>query len=137
MLPSFSTPSRNEDAPPVLTVSLPLRFVASGLLSLFVGVVWLGFRPEILATYHYNQHVVALTHVFTLGWITSVIMGAMYQLVPVALETRLHSERLAKWQYVLHMIGLVGMVWMFWIWDMKQVGPLRFDHGARNWAVCL
>src|SRR5690606_36539429 len=76
----------------------------------------------VLATYHYNQHVIALTHLFVLGWITTIVMGAMYQLVPVALETRLYSERLAKWQFVFHVVGLVGMVWMFRIWDMTQVG---------------
>jgi hypothetical protein len=46
----------------------------------------------------------------------------MYQLVPVALETRLYSERLAKWQFAFHLIGFVGMVWMFKHWNMKQVG---------------
>jgi hypothetical protein len=104
------------------SASLPLRFVLTGLLALFVGVAWLAFRPELLAMYHYNQHSIALTHLFTLGWISSIIMGAMYQLVPVALEAKLHSERLAQWQFVMHVIGFVGMVWMFWRWDVKQVG---------------
>src|SRR3974390_1850222 len=49
-------------------------------------------------------------------------MGAMYQLVPVALETKLYSERLAKWQFAFHLVGFVGMVWMFETWNMKQVG---------------
>src|SRR5262245_35631981 len=49
-------------------------------------------------------------------------MGATYQLVPVALETKLYSERVAKWQFAFHVIGFVGMVWMFRKWDMKQVG---------------
>ena len=104
------------------SVTLPLRFVLTGVLALFTGVIWLVLRPDILATYHYNQYVIAVTHLFTLGWITSIVMGAMYQLVPVALETRLYSERLARWHYVLHVVGFVGMVWMFWRWDMKQVG---------------
>ncbi|MBI3853961.1 MAG: cbb3-type cytochrome c oxidase subunit I [Verrucomicrobia bacterium] len=104
------------------SVSLPLRFVVTGMLSLFSGILWLVLRPDILATYHYNQYVIAVTHLFTLGWISSIVMGAMYQLVPVALETRLHSERLARWQFVLHVIGFAGMIWMFWIWNMKQVG---------------
>ena len=111
--------------PPVLgapSVSLPLRFVLTGMLSLFVGVGWLVARPGILATYHYNQYVIAVTHLFVLGFICSIVMGAMYQLVPVALETRLYSERLAKWQFAFHLVGFVGMVWMFWVWDMKQVG---------------
>ena len=67
-------PSRPESkatrqhAEPVLgapSVSLPLRFVLTGMLSLFVGVGWLVARPGILATYHYNQYVIAVTVSYT------------------------------------------------------------------------
>jgi hypothetical protein len=111
------------------SVTLPLRFIVTGMFSLFTGVAWLLARPDILATYHYNQYVIAVTHLFVLGWIGSVIMGAMYQLVPVALETRLHSERLARWHFVLHVTGFAGMVAMFWVWDMKQVGHFGSAFG--------
>lgn len=104
------------------SVTLPLRFVLTGVLSLVAGLVLLAARPDILASYHYNQYVVAATHLFVLGFICTIVMGAMYQLVPVALETRLFSERLARWQFVFHVIGVAGMVWMFWRWDLKQVG---------------
>ncbi len=104
------------------SVSVPLRFVVTGLLALFVGVGWLVAQPHLLTTYHYNQNIIALTHLFVLGWISSVVMGAMYQLVPVALETKLYSERLARWHFVFHIVGFVGMVLMFRIWNMKQVG---------------
>ena len=104
------------------SVTLPLRFIVTGLLALFLGTGWLIARPDLLTTYHYNQGIIALTHLFVLGWICSVVMGAVYQLVPVALETRLYSERLAKWQFILHLVGFIGMVWMFGKWDMKQVG---------------
>lgn len=85
-------------------------------------MIWLAARPDVLTTYHYNQYVIALTHLFVLGWLGTVVMGAMYQLVPVALESKLHSERMAKWQFMFQVLGFAGMVWMFWIWDMKQVG---------------
>jgi cbb3-type cytochrome oxidase subunit 1 len=101
---------------------LPLRFVVLGVTALLTGVLILVFRPEVLATYHYNQWVLAVTHLFTLGWISSIIMGSMYQLVPVALETKLFSERLVRWQFALHLVGVAGMVWMFWIWDVQQMG---------------
>ena len=104
------------------SVSLPLRFMLTGLGSLFVAVGWIIAKPSILASYHYNQYVIAATHLIVLGFICTVVMGAMYQLVPVALETKLYSERLAKWQFVFHLVGFVGMVWMFNVWDMKQVG---------------
>jgi len=103
-------------------VWLPLRFILTGVAALVVGIGWLIAHPNLLTTYHYNQNIIALTHLVVLGWICSVVMGAMYQLVPVALETRLYSERLAKWQFAFHSIGFVRMVWMFKMWNLKQVG---------------
>jgi len=104
------------------SVSLPLRFMLTGLVALFFAVGWIIAKPSILASYHYNQYVIAATHLVVLGFICTVVMGAMYQLVPVALETKLYSERLAKWQFALHVIGFIGMVAMFNVWNMKQVG---------------
>jgi hypothetical protein len=103
-------------------VTLPLRFIVLGIPSLVAGLGVLAARPDLLAEYHYNQHIIALTHLVVLGWLASVAMGAIYQLAPVALETRLHSPRLARWHFALHLVGVPGMVWMFWVWDMKQVG---------------
>jgi cbb3-type cytochrome oxidase subunit 1 len=102
-------------------MALPLRFILTGLAALFAGTIFLVARPIILAGYHYSAEVLAATHLFVLGWICSVIMGAMYHLVPVALETRLHSERLARWQFVLHVIGFMGMVLTFQFSDLKHV----------------
>jgi cbb3-type cytochrome oxidase subunit 1 len=99
-----------------------LAFVLTGLVALVTGAGWLVARPAMLATYHYNQYVIAATHLFVLGWICSVVMGAVYQLVPVALETRLYSEKLAWVQWACHVVGFIGMVWMFQSWNMKQVG---------------
>jgi hypothetical protein len=104
------------------SISLPLQFIVTGLAALLLGAGWLVARPGILAAYHYNQQVIAVTHLFVLGGLCSIVMGAMYQLVPVALETRLHSERLARWQFVFHVVGLAGMVWMFHRWNLTQVG---------------
>ena len=91
-----------------------------------------------LATYHYNQYVIAATHLFVLGWICSVIMGAMYQLVPVALETRLHSERLARGgNSCCTSSASSGWSWMFRVWNMKQVGHFGSVAGDRRRAVRL
>ena len=111
------------------SVAIPLRFVVTGIASLLVAMAWIAFRPALLATYHYNQYIIAVTHLFVLGWLCSVIMGAVYQLVPVALETKLHSEKLARWHFALHTVGFVGMVAMFWVWDMKQVGHFGSTFG--------
>lgn len=116
--------------PQVPSVRVPLQFVLTGVVALVAGMVILVRRPDLLATYHYNQYIIATTHLFVLGWITSIVMGAMYQLVPVALETRLYSERLARWHFPLHLIAVAGMVWMFWKWDMKQVAHFASAYAA-------
>jgi hypothetical protein len=104
------------------SVKLPLAFMMIGLTALGTGTVWLITNPTLLSTYHYSPFAIAATHLFVLGWICSIVMGAMYQLVPVALETKLFSERLAWAQLFCHAIGFIGMVWMFKAWNMKQVG---------------
>jgi hypothetical protein len=117
--PVATAPPLGANAP---SVALPLIFTLTGLLALCVGITWLVVQPSLLATYHYNQNVIAATHLFVLGWICSVVMGAIYQLVPVALETRLYSEKLARWHFAFHVVGFIGMVWMFRVWNMEQVG---------------
>ena len=104
------------------SIRLPLQFMVVGLLALLTGAVWLLAQPDILAVSRYAPDAVAVTHLFVLGWLCSVVMGAVYQLVPVALETKLHSERLAHWQFAFHTIGFVGMVLMFRTWNMKLLG---------------
>jgi len=120
--PRATSPRPAGFSPHAPSVTLPLRFMVTGLLALITGVGLLVLRPAMLATYHYNQYVIATTHLFVLGWICTIVMGAMYQLVPVALETKLYSEKLAAWQFAFHLVGFSGMVWMFWTWNMKQVG---------------
>src|SRR5437016_6342807 len=117
--PVTGTSAFGQNAPPI---KLPLAFILTVLAALSLGVTWLAIQPPVLASYHYNQNVIALTHLFVLGWVSSIVMGAMYQLVPVALETKLYSEGLARWQFAFHLIGFIGMVWMFRAWNMKQVG---------------
>lgn len=120
--PSRPTVAPQLTAASVASIKLPLAFILTGLGAMVFGYVWLVVRPELLATYHYNQYVIAATHLFVLGWLSSVVMGAMYQLVPVALETKLYSQTLAKVQFACHLVGFIGMVWMFERWNMKQVG---------------
>ena len=103
-------------------VRLPLCFVLTGVLSLLVSAGVLLAQPDLLAMYHYTPHLIAVTHLFVLGFICSIVMGAMYQLVPVTLETQIFSERLVKFQFAAHVIGFVGMVWAFWNFNLALVG---------------
>jgi hypothetical protein len=67
-------------------------------------------------TGHYFQpHVLAITHMAALGWGTCVIFGAYYQLVPVILETKLYSTKLAWVSWAMLLPGVICLVYAFWV----------------------
>ncbi|MGE5674764.1 MAG: hypothetical protein ACM3XM_12985 [Mycobacterium leprae] len=90
---------------------VPLRWFLLGLfylLTLLLVSIWKA--PMLAADYLHNPATLAVTHLFTLGFGGSVVTGAIYQLVPVMLYSRLRSERLANWHLVLHGAGVAAMV---------------------------
>jgi hypothetical protein len=94
---------------------LPLSYLgaaAAAFVAAMAALPWLA--PE-LGGHYYHPRVLALTHLVTLGWITMSILGASYQLIPIVLERPLWSERLARWQLGVLLIGVTGMIAHFWI----------------------
>ena len=61
------------------------------LLAGAIGLLWIA--PELAAGAYPSAHVAGITHLFTLGWLTTAIFGALYQLLPVALGAPLRSVR--------------------------------------------
>ncbi|MBI4841747.1 MAG: cbb3-type cytochrome c oxidase subunit I [candidate division NC10 bacterium] len=94
---------------------VPLRYFMAAQGALLATLLWAPFQVSDLLDFYYQGHALALTHLLTLGWITMTIMGASFQLVPVALETTLYSERLARWQFWIMLLGVTAMVGHFWI----------------------
>jgi hypothetical protein len=62
------------------------------LLAGSVGLVWIA--PELAAGDYLSPHVAGVTHLFTLGWLTMTIFGALYQLLPVALGAPIRWPKL-------------------------------------------
>ena len=63
------------------------------LLAGAVGLVWIA--PELAAGLYLAPHVAGVTHLFTLGWLTTIIFGALYQLLPGALGAPIRWPRVA------------------------------------------
>ncbi len=63
------------------------------LLAGAVGLVWVA--PELAAGNFLSPRVAGITHLFTLGWLTTTIFGALYQLLPVALGAPIRWPRVA------------------------------------------
>lgn len=90
---------------------LPIAFFGLGILSLLTlaGVFLVGL-PSIAGAYFRNPWALIATHLFTLGFATTTIFGAFYQLIPVMSEAKLWSERLGWAHLVLHVLGYLCLL---------------------------
>ncbi len=99
----------------------PFKIVAKYFVAAMISFVFLTLM--LLHNYssiggnHFNPKILSINHIATLGWITMILFGAMFQLVPVVLETKLFSEKLAEIQFWIYLPGVVGLVYCFWVFD--------------------
>jgi len=101
--------------------AIPLRFLILGLLCLATATGWLLIHPTMVLAPYQTPHTVAWAHLYILGFALSTVMGAAYQIVPVALGVQLHSERLAAFHPILHIVGVALLVPMFFVWSLPMV----------------
>lgn len=76
--------------------------------------VLMPFSTDAFCGHYFHPKLLALTHLAALGWGTMIIFGALYQLLPVILETPLYSERLGKITFVALSTGVVCIAYSFW-----------------------
>lgn len=89
-------------------------YLGTGITAFLALCLLLALYSADLQGAFFQGRILALTHLTVLGWVSMVIFGALFQMVPVVFETRLHSEKLAFLQYALFLPGLLGMVVSFW-----------------------
>lgn len=98
--------------------STPLKLIVPhfifGSLAFLTFSVLLLFSSESFGSHFFNPKTLALTHVLVLGWACMVIFGALYQLIPVLLITKLYSVKLGFITFVLFGIGIVILAFSFW-----------------------
>lgn len=82
------------------------HFIAAAcfLLAGAIGLVWIA--PELAIGAYPSPHVAGVTHLFTLGWLTTTIFGAFYQLLPVALGAPIRSARLGHVSFATFVPGV-------------------------------
>jgi hypothetical protein len=89
-------------------LALPGSHFAAALLFWTLGaagLVWIA--PDVARGMFPQPRVVAVTHLFTLGWITTSILGALCQLFPVVLGQPIRSTRAAYVTLALHVPGIL------------------------------
>ncbi len=90
---------------------LPGEHFTAALLFLLAGAIGLvAVAPALAGGAYVSPRVAGVTHLFTLGWITTSIMGALYQFLPVALGEPIRSVRLAHVSFAFYAPGLALFV---------------------------
>jgi hypothetical protein len=96
-----------EQAPPF---SLPLRFFLTAPLFLLAAAVLIVLAPEALAS-RWKPHALALTHLVTLGFLATVMLGALMQMLPVVAGSTLPAARSVAWfSHVPLTAGTVALI---------------------------
>ncbi len=98
---------------PSPSVVLP-HFAFAAIMFLTASVVMVVAAPQLVLPYHLNPGMLTLTHLMVLGFITMIIFGSLYQLIPVVMEVKLYSEVVAKITFWLFGTGLLILVISFW-----------------------
>jgi hypothetical protein len=95
-----------------------LPFYVYAAVSFLAAVVLLFFSATNFTQSYFHPHVLAITHIMTLGWGTMIILGASHQLVPVMIEGALYSNKLAWVSFLLAAIGIPMLVIGFYFFDL-------------------
>ena len=105
---------QTDNAPSLSVVIPPFIFGAVSFVILAVLVVLAG--TDFLGVYFAGK-MLAITHLAVLGWGTMIVLGALYQLVPVVFETALFSEGLARVTFW----GLAGILFVLGRFLSRQI----------------
>jgi putative flippase GtrA len=94
---------------------LPLSYLATGMLAWVLAAAAVPVLASHLVADFDDPKVFALTHLMVLGWVTMTIMGALYQLFPVALQASLAVPAVGRWNFIVYAAGVAGFVPSFYL----------------------
>jgi len=97
--------------PPIL---LPLLYLAFSTLCFALALTATIFYAQDLTGFYYHPHILALTHLITLGWISGNILGLIYLVGPMSLQIYLPARTYDWIAFSFYSIGVSGMVAHFW-----------------------
>jgi hypothetical protein len=118
-MPAGTTRAQPANSPPMWLVlpfflAAPFGLIAGGLLLQRSGL-------EAFVAINARE-TVAVTHALVLGWVSTVMMGACYQLGPVVLGGEPRSQRLVRVHFVLHATAVGLFVWSMAWFNVTWVG---------------
>lgn len=95
-----------------------LPFYGYAAVAFLIATILLLLSASDITSHYFLPHPLAITHIMALGWGTMMILGASHQLVPVLIEGKLYSNKLAYASFTLSAIGIPLLVYGFYVFDM-------------------
>ncbi|MBL4899966.1 MAG: hypothetical protein JKX76_10060 [Colwellia sp.] len=113
-------------------IDLPFRFFLTAPIFIILCAFLILFSGEPLWVSRWQPNMLALTHGFTLGFLTMVMMGALLQLLPVIGGVGIAKPRLVVW--VCHSSLVIGILWLManfiWPTTLLAISSLIFLVGS-------
>lgn len=110
-----------------------LPFYVYAALSFLIATIFLFICTDAFSIHYFHPHILAVTHILALGWGTMIILGASHQLVPVLIEGKLFSEKLAYLTFIFAAIGIPLLVYGFFIFTMGETA--KWGGGCMLFAI--
>ncbi len=101
------------DNAPSISVVKP-HFIFAGIAFFILAIMIVLANSNLLHPY-FDEKIIAITHIAVLGWGTMVIIGALYQLIPIVFEVALFSELLAKINFWVFAVSIASLSYSFWV----------------------
>jgi hypothetical protein len=107
-----------DQAPPE---DIPFRYLLTGpAFGILAGILLSAFGERIFIT-AWSLDTVALVHMITLGWLTFIMIGAFYQMVPVLVGGRVPWNHLSRINYYLLISGILALISGFLFWKILLI----------------
>lgn len=97
-----------------------LHYITASLFFLVICCLLLVAHQSFIGHY-FHPKLLAITHITTLGWVSMVIIGTLYQLAPVISNSKLFSLKLAQISYLLLLIGTIVLAYCFWMFNIGSL----------------
>lgn len=99
---------------------ITLHFAIAYLfLALSAGLLF--FISENLSGHYFQPRLLSIAHLAALGWITTIIFGVSYQIIPVLSNKPLYSIWVARLTLMLQTCGTALLAFSFWFFRLDIV----------------
>lgn len=122
-------------------IDLPFRYFFIAPVFVIVSAVMMLILGESVWLSRWTPGMLSITHGFTLGFITSVMMGALLQLLPVIGGVGMSKPRfIATFCHIFHCIGTVALMAAFihqgtWLYTIAAI-CLSLSFAVYLFALC-